>query len=370
MVSRMARRTDGGVRFRPVGSAQRHRKAPAYSPAGTGCPAYERAVENLYKSQNEEGFWTLMGALNYALEMETHVLVPLQTALTVHNTPAPWTEHPVPAEKAGGLKLWTLRNDKGRTWLPLFTSSAAACADRSTAARPMADYTMQDAMEMALSTEGIDGVVIDPWSHSATLDGALLNGLLHAGHTPEEPGGEEAEAGKEAARAGNWALAADCFDKAAEKGSAMGLTLLADCLYKGRGVRPNRTEARRMWRTAAENGEVLSMLALGDDCAAKGDNGRALIWYRKARQNSARMPDIEYTPQVCLRMAQTETRYTSPKKALALAAEARQGFAVMVRENEPDAQAWLDEADTLLRELTTEQPARKTAYDMESLQLD
>ena len=49
----------------------------------------------------------------------------------------------------------------------------------------MADYTLQDAMELALSTEGIDGVVLDPWSHSATLDGALLNGLLHAGHTPE-----------------------------------------------------------------------------------------------------------------------------------------------------------------------------------------
>ena len=40
------------------------------------------------------------------------------------------------------------------------------------------------------------------------------------------------------------------------------------------------------------------------------------------------MPDIEYTPQVCLRVAQTETRYTSRKKALALAAEARQGFSI------------------------------------------
>ena len=55
-------------------------------------------------------------------------------------------------------------------------------------------------MELALSTEGIDGVVLDPWSHSATLDGALLNGLLHAGHTPEDPGDEKADAGREAAR--------------------------------------------------------------------------------------------------------------------------------------------------------------------------
>lgn len=106
---------------------------------------------------------------------------------------------PIPAEKADGLALWTLRNDKGRCWLPLFTSVAAAGADRSTASRPMADRTLEQAMQLALDTPGIDGVVLDPWSNSASLDGALLNGLLHAGHTPEGPGAEEAEAGKEAA---------------------------------------------------------------------------------------------------------------------------------------------------------------------------
>ena len=109
----MARRTDGGVRFRPVGSSRHPRTPVRYSPGGTGCPAIEQAIERLYHGQNEESFWALMGALNYALELETHVLVPLQTALTVHNMPAPWTEHPVPAEKAKGLQLWTLRNDKG-----------------------------------------------------------------------------------------------------------------------------------------------------------------------------------------------------------------------------------------------------------------
>ena len=128
-----------------------------------------------------------MGALNYALELETHVLVPLQTAPGTPPTPAPWAENPVPQKKARGLALWTLKN-KDRTWLPLFTSSAAACVDRSTAARPMADYTLQDAMELVLDAPDIDGVVIDPWGHSATLDEALLNGLLHAGHNPEEPG--------------------------------------------------------------------------------------------------------------------------------------------------------------------------------------
>ena len=63
MVNTMARRTDGGVRFRPVGS-QRSRTAPVYSPRGTGCPAIEQAVQGLYKGQNEESFWTLMNALN------------------------------------------------------------------------------------------------------------------------------------------------------------------------------------------------------------------------------------------------------------------------------------------------------------------
>ena len=75
----------------------------------------------------------------------------------------------------------------------------------------MADYTLQDAMELVLDAPDIDGVVIDPWGHSATLDEALLNGLLHAGHNPEEPGDEEVEAGREAARAGDWRMAADVY---------------------------------------------------------------------------------------------------------------------------------------------------------------
>ena len=55
----------------------------------------------------------------------------------------------------------------------------------------------------------------------------------------------------------------------------MGLALLADCIYKGRGTRTNRAKARRMWKEAADSGEILSNIALGDDCAARGDNGRA-----------------------------------------------------------------------------------------------
>ena len=79
----MAKRQDGGIRLRPVGTRKHWQNAPVYSPAGTGCPAFEQAVENLYKGQNEESFWTLMGALNYALEMETHVLAVSYTHLTL-----------------------------------------------------------------------------------------------------------------------------------------------------------------------------------------------------------------------------------------------------------------------------------------------
>ena len=343
MVNTMARRTDGGVRFRPVGS-QRSRTAPVYSPRGTGCPAIEQAVQGLYKGQNEESFWTLMNALNYALELETHVLVPLQTALSVQGAPAPWMEHPIPAEKADGLALWTLRNDKGRCWLPLFTSVAAAGADRSTGSRPMADRTLEQAMQLALDTPGIDGVVLDPWSHSATLDGALLNG--------------------------HWAAAAECYQKAAEQGSSAGLSLLGECLYQGRGVPKSAAQARKLWKAAAESGEPIALLNLGDDCAARGDNGKALLWYRRARQNAAAVPDIEYTPRVCLRLAQYETRYTSRKKALAQAAEAKQAFTILQQEHEPDADRWLQEAEQLLYALTHEPPTAPAAYNIESLQLD
>ena len=272
--------------------------------------------------------------------------------------------------KADGLALWTLRNDKGRCWLPLFTSVAAAGADRSTGSRPMADRTLEQAMQLALDTPGIDGVVLDPWSNSASLDGALLNGLLHAGHTPEGPGAEEAEAGKEAARAGHWAAAAECYQKAAEQGSSAGLSLLGECLYQGRGVPKSAAQARKLWKAAAESGEPIALLNLGDDCAARGDNGKALLWYRRAWQNAASVPDIEYTPRVCLRLAQYETRYTSRKKALAQAAEAKQAFTILQREHEPDADRWLQEAEQLLYALTHEPPTAPAAYNIESLQLD
>ena len=90
-------------RFRPVGSRKK-KAAPQYSPAGTGCPVVEQAVERLYREQNETHFWNLMNALNYALELKTRVLVPLDAAADPQSGPAPWASMPIPAEKAEGLR--------------------------------------------------------------------------------------------------------------------------------------------------------------------------------------------------------------------------------------------------------------------------
>ena len=79
MVDAMAKDGAARLRLRPVGAAD-HKKLPEYGPLGTGCPAIERAVAALYKGQNEESFWALMNAINYALELDTRVLVPLDPA--------------------------------------------------------------------------------------------------------------------------------------------------------------------------------------------------------------------------------------------------------------------------------------------------
>lgn len=345
-------------RFRPVGT--RRPTVVPYSPAGTGCPVVERAIQGLYRAQNEESFWTLMSALNYALEINTYVLVPVQTALTVHNAPAPWTEHPIPAERSGGLPLWILRSEKGRNWLPVFTSSRTAAADRSTAARPMSQHTLRDALSLALETEGVDGVVIDPWGSSATLDASLLNGLLHAERMSAQPGEAELEAGRAAAAKGEWKQAVEALQKGADAGCPEALTRLAACMYWGQGTRKDKAGAKRAWKQAAEAGDPLALVALGDDARSQ-DPGKALLYYRQAIQLADRQPDVEYMPYVCLRIAQQETRYISPRQALAQAAEAAQGFRVLLAEGDPTAGEWLRQAETLMQELSVP-PTHPNAY--------
>ena len=338
-------------RFRPVGSRKK-KAAPQYSPAGTGCPVVEQAVERLYREQNETHFWNLMNALNYALELKTRVLVPLDAAADPQSGPAPWASMPIPAEKAEGLDPWLLHTRKERSYLPLFTSVKTAEAERATATRPMAERGMREAMEYALNTDGIDGVVIDPWTNSATLDGSILNGLLKSERGSEGPGLEELDAGYDAARQGSWAEAVQHYEKAVEAGSAEALALLGDCLYQGRGARRSKVQARRMWKKAAEAGEVQAMIALGDDCAASGgEMAETLQYYRRAQSAAREVPDIAYTPQVCLRLAQYETQYLSRKKALLQVAEAVQGFRILQAEGETDAADWLREAELLTDQL-------------------
>lgn len=266
----------GGRRFRPVGSGKK-RTAPQYGPVGTGCPFVEEAVARLYREQNEEHFWSLMNALNYALELQTKVLVPLDAAVDPQSGAAPWAHLPIPEERAEGLPPWLLHARKERHYLPLFTSVKNAEAEKASATRPMVERSLR---------------------------------------------------------------------------SAEALSALGDCLYYGRGVRKNKTQARRMWKKAAQAGEVQAMIALGDDCAASGgEMAETLQYYRRAQSAAREVPDIAYTPQVCLRLAQYETQYLSRKKALLQVAEAVQGFRILQAEGETDAAAWLREAELLTDQL-------------------
>ena len=341
----MANENGARLRFRPAGSAARQHGAPEYGPLGTGCPAVEQAVTALYKAQNEESFWTLMNALNYALELDTRVLVPLQAAPDSEKGSASWAEHPVPAEKARDLPLWTLRTQKGKNYLPIFTSV-------KTAARPMAELLLVDAMQKVLDSKEMDGIVLDPWTTSATLDASLLNGLLHASRDTDEPGEEELHKGSQAALAGQWADALHYYEQAAEQGRAEALSMLGELLYEGKGVRRSAVQARRMWKKAAEAGDVLAMIALGDDCMASGKGpGAALRYYRQAQTAARPTPDIAYMPQVRLRMAQYETQYLSRPRALAEMAEAKQGFKIQLGEGDPAAEQWLQETEDAIRRL-------------------
>ena len=323
---------------------------------GCGCARWarqtEQAIERLYHGQNEESFWALMNAINYALELDTRVLVPLEAASDQPDGAAPWAEHPVPAEKAKDLQPWTLRTQKGRCYLPVFTSVKMAEADKGTASRPMAERLLASAMQMALDSDSIDGVVIDPWTSSATLDCSLLNGLLHASHDTDEPGEAELRAGNRAMAEERWDEAMHYYQLSAEEGCAEGLAMMGEMLYEGRGCRKSPAQARKFWKKAADAGDVAAWVALGDDAMVQGKGaGAALRAYRKAQKLCASTPDIAYMPQVCLRVAQYETQYISRKKALAQLAEAKQGFLVRKEEGDETAQSWLDETEAVIRQL-------------------
>ena len=128
--------------------------------------------------------------------------------------------------------------------------------------------------------------------------------------------------------------------------------MLGELLYEGKGVRRSAVQARRMWKKAAEAGDVLAMIALGDDCMVSGKGpGAALRYYRQAQTAARSTPDIAYMPQVRLRMAQYETQYLSRPRALAEMAEAKQGFKIQLGEGDPAAEQWLQETEDAIRRL-------------------
>lgn len=79
----MAKETARRAVVRAVQPAQGSAPQLEYGPNTTGCPAVVRAIERLYEGQTEETFWALMSALNYALEMGTEVLVPVEDRKSV-----------------------------------------------------------------------------------------------------------------------------------------------------------------------------------------------------------------------------------------------------------------------------------------------
>lgn len=353
-------------RYRPAGQKRTPAAALEYGPRDTGCPAVEEAIGALYEGQNETSFWALMHALNYAMQLETRVLVPVDSAEGPRSARAPWGEHPVPPQKAEDIPLWTVRAVKDQHWLPIFTSAAEAAGSEATADRPMAEKTLEEAFEYAFNTPGIDGAVLNPWGRSATLERALLNGLLNA-ESAHEPGEANLNAGLAAAAENDWQAAAGYYEDAAAEGSAPAQTLLGECYYSGHGRPKSAAKARALWRAAAKAGDVNALLDLGDDCT---DAGAALIHYRRAQRIAREQPDIEYTPRVRLRIVQAETSRLASKRTLARrwCAEAARGFMLLARDGRAGAREWYAEAEALGEELA-EGGAGLAAYK-KSLHLD
>lgn len=331
------------IRYRPV---KNRKKTPAgglrYGPVFTGCPAVELAVERLYQADDagrEDRFWGLVKALNYALQMQTHVLVPVQLTPEGSQGQFSWASDPIPPEKAAGLALWTLHTPKGYKVLPAFTKPDEADASPATLGLPMAELPLQQVMEQALEREDLTGMVLNPWGRSATLDKGLLRGLLYAHGPDDAPGEAEARQGRRLAGQGRWEEAAALFAASAEKGCPEGMRRLAGCCDAGRGVARDRRRAMTLWRKAAADGDVLAQVAIGDRYAAgtartPGDPGKALMAYRKAQAMAETEMDITTWPVICLRMARAEARSTDSEQAVRLLAEAAHGLHILAGEED------------------------------------
>ncbi len=364
------------TRYRPVKRWQQPEKPLEYGPVSTGCPVVENAIDRLYEAGPDKGmerFWGLIASLNYAIQLETRVLVPMEMALGVFGSGAPWAKHPIPHEKADGLRYWHVFTESGKCYLPLFTNTTAADASRATAGRPVTESPLAEAMEYALSNDALNGVVINPWGHSATLDNSLLRGLLHAEDAEDDPGDAEARDGFAAAGEGDWERAVGLFREAWAFGCPAGARGLAEAAFTGNGLPKSRPTAMRFWRKGAEAGDILSMLMLGDRYAEgtrtrPGSPGQALLYYRQAQTMFLHQPDITTGPLLQLRLAEYEMRHISLHDAQVMVAEARQGFAVLRAAGMPHAAALEAEAKALALELAAENKP-DTAYNTDSLHL-
>ena len=227
--------------------------------------------------------------------------------------------------------------------LPAFTRTSEADASPATLGLPMAELPLQQVMEEALQREDLNGMVLNPWGRSATLDKGLLRGLLYA-HGPEDaPGEAEARQGRQLAAQGRWAEAEPLFAASAALGCPEGLRRLAGCYDTGRGIGRDRRKAMTLWRKAAAQGDVLAQVAIGDRYAAgtartPGDPGKALMAYRRACAMAETEMDITTWPVLCLRMAGAEAGATDKEQAARLLAEAVHGLHLLCKEEE-DAEA-------------------------------
>lgn len=333
------------IRYRPVKKRRKESAALRYSPVSTGCPAVELAIQRLYQAEDaerENRFWALIKGLNYALQMQTQVLVPVQLSPGGQRVQFSWAQDPIPAEKAGGLTHWVLTTPKGQKMLPVFTKSEEADGNPATLGLPMAQLPLHQVMEETLGREDLTGLVLNPWGRSAALDKSILRGLLYARGTDDTPGEAETRQGCQLAYQGRWEEAEPLFATAAAKEYPEGLRRLADCYDRGLGIQKDRRKALSLWKKAAAQGDVLAQVALGDRYSVgtsrtPGDPGKALMAYRKARAMGEMEMDITSWPVICLRMAQSEARSTDSDRMARLLAEAIHGLHLLSSEEQDEA---------------------------------
>lgn len=333
------------IRYRPVKRRRKEGSPLKYSPVFTGCPAVELAIERLYKAKDDERenrFWALIKGLNYALQVQTQVLVPVQMSPGGQRSQFSWAQDPIPPEKSQGLTYWVLTTPKGQKMLPVFTKPEEADGNPATLGLPMAQLPLQQIMEETLNHDEWTGLVLNPWGRSAALDKSILRGLLYARGGDEAPGEAETRQGRQLAYEGKWEEAEPLFASAAAQNYPEGLRRLAACYDTGRGIQKDRRKAMSLWKKAAAEGDVLAQIALGDRYAAgtartPGDPGKALMAYRKARSMAELEMDITSWPVVCLRMAQAEARSTDPDRMARLLAEAIHGLHLLSVEEQDEA---------------------------------